>query len=191
VRHPPRAGCRRGPSIAPPHRARYPTRLRTRCTLRAMYCATTTSPHARYSVRDAVPRRHAGRHASAHPSPDPHCQPHGQRLRRVPALRDTLDQCAALTARPPRLPRSSGPPATPPASAARATAVPHRWRRLRRLFIRHHLLSSQLDTSGWAHPQHLRQPLSTAHAAFVASPRTLAILSAVPSPLKTCPWHAP
>ncbi|KAJ7889400.1 hypothetical protein B0H13DRAFT_1888022 [Mycena leptocephala] len=32
----------------------------TRCTLRAMYCATTTSPHALYDFRDAVPRRYTG-----------------------------------------------------------------------------------------------------------------------------------
>ncbi|KAF8182451.1 hypothetical protein K438DRAFT_1975580 [Mycena galopus ATCC 62051] len=56
------------------------TRLRTCYTLRAMYCVTATSPHARYSVPDAVPRRHARYQASAHPSPDLHSQPHGQRV---------------------------------------------------------------------------------------------------------------
>ncbi|KAJ7889423.1 hypothetical protein B0H13DRAFT_2666203 [Mycena leptocephala] len=34
-------------------------------------------------------------------------------------------------------------------------------------------------------------PTAASHVAFVDSPRTLAILSAVPPPLKTCPWHAP
>ncbi|KAJ7803740.1 hypothetical protein B0H13DRAFT_2492851 [Mycena leptocephala] len=195
--------CRAAPPTAflPPHQA--PPRWGVACAIRlapavagdrlqhhhtarniprdyepAARCARCTArlrrPYARYSVRDAVPRRHAGRHASAHASPDPHRQPHGQRMTLaflVPALRDRLDQCTTLTARPPRLPRSSGPPATPPASAARATVVLHRWRRLRRLFIRHHhLLSSPLDARGWAHPQHNTDIPSTCGS--LSPPRT-------------------
>ncbi|KAJ7363025.1 hypothetical protein DFH08DRAFT_329242 [Mycena albidolilacea] len=59
---------------------------------------------------------------------------------------------------------------------------------LRRLLMcHHHLLSLPFDTRLHAsptrhrRPRHLRQPLSTVHAAFVASPRVLPILSAVPT----------
>ncbi|KAJ7808364.1 hypothetical protein B0H13DRAFT_2385869 [Mycena leptocephala] len=134
-------------------------------TPRAISHATTNPLHAARDVlRDYDVLMRA---IAAHASPDPHRQPHGQRMTLaflVPALRDRLDQCTTLTARPPRLPRSSGPPATPPASAARATVV---------------LIAGAAF--------HVRQPLSTAHAAFVASPCTLAILSAVPPPSKPAP----
>jgi hypothetical protein len=136
-----------------------------------MYCATATPPHARYSAPDGVPRRHA------------HDFRPLRRLHRVPGLRDRLDRCAALTARRPRLPRSSVSPATRPASAPHATVVPLRRRCRCRLLIRghHHLLSSPHGARGWAHPKHDTNvpntcgSRSTAHTAFVASPRVLTI----------------
>jgi hypothetical protein len=89
---------------------------------------------------------HAETLDSTHPSPNPNRQLHRQR--------DRLDHCTALAARRPRLPRSSVPPATRPASAPRAAVIPHYRRCLHRLLIRHHLLCLPLDASGWAHPQH-------------------------------------
>jgi hypothetical protein len=155
-----------------------------------MYCATAMSPHAREIAPDAVRRRPTRHQAGAHPGPDPHCQSHGQRvtralviphavfvararchLRCVPGLRDRLEQCTVLTARRPRLPRSSVPPAVRPASAARATVAPHRRRRLHLILIRqHHLLPSPLDARRWAHPH--RDPDVPSTCGSRSPPRT-------------------
>ncbi|KAJ7804523.1 hypothetical protein B0H14DRAFT_3883394 [Mycena olivaceomarginata] len=192
----------RGPSTAPPHRARYPTRLRNRCALRAMYCATATSPHSCYSAPDAIPRRHARHHASAHPSPDPHRQAHGQRVTLaflVPhAAFVASPHCATML--------TSVPPSPLEPRACRALQyhlhhVPRPQHALRSFLItgaafvafsyatavltarRTRLVAS---TTRHRRPLHLRQPLYTAHPAFVASLRVLAILSAVP-PLRSKP----
>ncbi|KAF8182442.1 hypothetical protein K438DRAFT_2020881 [Mycena galopus ATCC 62051] len=136
------------------------TRLRTCHTLRAMYCEAATSPHARYSVPDVVPHGHARYQASAHSSPDLQGQPHGQRVALAffvphaafvasPVQCDRHNKIIALTARRSRLPRSSVPPATRPASAARATVVPRRRHCLRRFLTpHHHPMSSPLDARG-------------------------------------------
>ncbi|KAJ7788652.1 hypothetical protein B0H14DRAFT_256176 [Mycena olivaceomarginata] len=167
----------------------------TRCTPRL------ASPHARYSAPDAVRRRHARHHASAHPSPDPHRRTHGQcatlprRLRRAPGLHDRLEQCTALWALRPPLLRSSVPPSTRPASSTRhgrsspalLSSPSHAPPPSTVLTPRRTPLGS--SPTQHRRPQHLWQPLSTARAAFVASPRALAILSAVPPSAQTCPRH--
>ncbi|KAJ7792811.1 hypothetical protein B0H14DRAFT_161010 [Mycena olivaceomarginata] len=155
-----------------------------------MYCVTAMLPHARDSAPDAVRRRHARHHAGAHAGPDKHRQWHGQRvtpalvvpyaafgLSSVPSSRLDTRACCALRYHPQYVPCPQwGPQSFLTAGAAfisfsYATTIycPRR---------------TPLGASPPRHrrPQHLRQPLSTAHAAFVASLPILMILSAVPPP---------
>ncbi|KAJ7207681.1 hypothetical protein C8J57DRAFT_348089 [Mycena rebaudengoi] len=122
-------------------------------------------PAAPVVAGDRLQHHHTARECAPQPRPTPPAVREARdarvrrpprRLGRVPALRDRLDQCTTLTARRPRLPRSSVPSATRP---PRATVVPYRRRLLRRLLNRHHhLLSSLLDARGWAYPQHTDVP---------------------------------
>ncbi|KAF8173493.1 hypothetical protein K438DRAFT_133367 [Mycena galopus ATCC 62051] len=108
-----------------------PATRRTRCTarlgrhlLRAVVlrcCPTPTRSTPRLRApqpRPSLPAARAARGARV-------CRP-SRRFRSVPMQRDRLDQCIALTARRPCLPRSSVSPTTRPASAPPATVVPHR-----------------------------------------------------------------
>ncbi|KAJ6528501.1 hypothetical protein B0H19DRAFT_1274725 [Mycena capillaripes] len=153
-----------------------------------MYCATATSPHARHSAPGAVPCRH-GRHASAHPSPDAHHQQCVTLAFVVPhAAFVAFPRCATVL--------TSAPPSPLDACACRALQyllqhVGRPQRASRSFFIAGAVFVAfsyaTTDAPGWAHPhrrrrpQHLRQPLSTEHAAFVASPRVLIIFSAAPT----------
>ncbi|KAF8201998.1 hypothetical protein K438DRAFT_1965451 [Mycena galopus ATCC 62051] len=135
--------CRRGPSTASPHRMRYPTRLRTCCTL-----------------RDAVlgPRR----------------------LRRVSTLCDRLDQCIAppvdarahhaLQYYPQHVPRPHRAPR--PFLIAGAAFVTFSYATT--IIVRSTRAAGRISNMTPMTPT----PAAAAHAAFVASPHVLAILSA-------------
>lgn len=144
-----------------------------------------------------------GRHASAHASPDPHRQPHGQRmtlaflvphaafvvsprcatvLTNVPPSPLDLRAYRGLQDHPQHLPRLQRVPrsfliagaAFVAFSYATTTCCPHRSTRA----------AGHIPNTTLTSPAPVAASLHRTH-------RTLAILSAVPPPLKTCPWHAP
>ncbi|KAF8182169.1 hypothetical protein K438DRAFT_2020960 [Mycena galopus ATCC 62051] len=125
--------------------------------------ATTNPLHAACDVISWSPKPcHAAKPRQRAPQPRATLPAYAQRVTLAfvvlhaafVAPEDRLNQCPALTGRASRLPRPLVIPATRPASAPRATVIPHHERRLRRLLIaEHHLLPSPLDTRGWAHPK--------------------------------------